>query len=292
MKKRIFLFIAVFAYLFVSCKDDDDNNKFKESELVGRWEFSHQLRDGVIQVVYPDQQCKYDMIFEFHADGTVTANDPCQWNKFVQSNANWEIKGDKVVIDYYAIPGLSVNPTILSVANNELVLQQMYGDNVVVQNVFKRTTRGDVDYAADAQGSYEGWMNYSQYYISDTFRGDSIWVEIDVERKNWGNISVNYNDIDVLGTLRSIQIDSIQTTRYLTERRFVLSENTGMNMLFINTDSIYNVRSTGSQGSVNKDSIYFTLNFSKIEFKIPGDVESGTQEKYYQYQRFRGLRKN
>lgn len=291
MKKGIFLIIAIIAFVFISCEDKDDKNKFKDSDLVGRWEFSHQLRNGVHQVVYPDQQCKFDMMFEFHANGTVTANDPCQWNKFVETKANWEIKGDKVFIDYYAIPGISVNPTILSVTNNELVLQQMYGDNVVVQNIFKRTTRQDLDYAAEVAGVYEGWMNYSQYYITNTHRGDSIWTKINVTRKNWGNISVGYENINILGSRRNLAVDSIQTTRYLENRRYTLSETTGNNMLFIDADSIYNIRSTGNQGTINTDSLYFTLNFSKIEFKVEGDPTSGFTENYKQFQRFRGTRK-
>ena len=166
----------------------------------------------------------------------------------------------------------------------------MYGETVIIHNIFRRTSKEVVDYAADAQGVYEGWMNYGKQYISDTNRGDSIPVKISVRKNNWGNIAVQYENIDVLGTRRNVSVDSIQATRYFDERRFILDEGIGTNMLFINPDSIYNIRSEGYQGQMNKDSIYFTLDFSKVEFLNPNNPSAGYTERYYQYQRFRGKR--
>lgn len=275
----------------MSCEDNEHKNSFNKSDLIGRWEFDHQKRDGVLQTVYPDQHCKYDQVYEFHEDGTVTANDPCQWNDLVESKANWRMEDDKLFIDYYVIPGLSVNPVVVSLTKEALVLQQMYGDVVVVQNVFRKTTKDALDYASDAEGTYSGWMNYSRYYISNTFRGDSIPAEITVKKDDWGNLSVEYRQINVLGTIRNVKVDNIQTTRYLDERRFALSATFGSNMLFIKPDSIYNIRSSGSLGVFERDSIHFALNFSKIELQDPDNISSPSVENFYQYQRFHGIKK-
>jgi hypothetical protein len=274
----------------VSC-EEKNTNSFDVSDLIGRWKFDRQLVNDQLQEITPDQYCKYDQIYEFHTDGTVTGNDPCQWNKFVESKANWKMENNKLYIDYYAIAGVSVNPVVISLTKNEMVLQQMYGDVNVVQNVFKKTTDADYDYAADAAGNYSGWMNYSIYYISDTFRGDSIPVEVSITKNNGGNISVEYHNIDVLGSIRTIRVDSIQTTRYWNERQFLLASDAGANKLFINPDSIYNIRSSGSLGTVDRDSLFFALNFSKLEFREPGNPNSSSVENFYQYQRFHGVKK-
>jgi hypothetical protein len=274
------------------CEDKEES--VNSTELIGRWKFAYQLRDGALQTISPDQYCKYDQRYEFHADGTVTGNNPCEWNTLTQSRANWKVEDGKLFIDYYVIDGLSVNPVVVRLTKDTLELQQMYGDVTVIRNVFARDTDGDFDYAADAAGRYVGFMNYSQWYISEdwgnpeAFRGDSIPAEIVVTRSNWGNISVIYYNIDVLGSIRTFQVDSIQAGRYESYRTFTLPQSAGTNLLFIDPSNIYNVRSTGNLGRFDNDSIYFSLNFSKTEFKIPGDITSGSVENFYQYQRFRG----
>jgi hypothetical protein len=291
MKKIGILFAII---LFIVGCDKDKKEIFNSSDLVGRWKFAYQLRDGVKQTLYPDQYCKYDQRYEFHADGIVTGNDPCQWNDLTLSKANWRIEDGKLFVDYYAIDGISVNPVIVRLTKDTLELQQKYGDVTVIRNVFARDKDYDFDYAADATGRYVGYMNYSQWYIFEdwqnpsAFRGDSIPAEILVQRNNWGNLSVVYYDIDVLGTTRTIQVDSMQTTRYENSRMFSLAQSAGTNRLFIDPVNIYNIRSSGHLGTIDADSIYFSLNFSKTEFKIPGDITSGSTENFYQYQRFRG----
>jgi hypothetical protein len=287
MKKTIIFSLA--CLLMMSCKKDIPSS-FSESDLVGKWEFHALTMNGVKILVLEEGSCMYDQVYEFHEDGTVTANDPCQWNNLTTSKANWEIIGDKLVIDYYVIPGLSVNPTIVDISNGQLTLRQMWGDAVVKQHVFKKTDKAIVDYAADMIGNYEGWMNYSPYYISNTFRGDSIRVGISVTKNNWGNLSVTYKNIDVLGTIKDLRVDSMQTTRYENERRCVLDPKTGQNLLFVDKATQYNIRSRGVQGNVNKDSIYLRLDFSKFERQNPNDQNSPTVEKYYQYQLFHGIK--
>ncbi len=291
--KKIELLLAIILCMS-GCEENEE--LFNSSDVVGRWKFAYQVRDGVKQTLYPDQYCKYDQRYEFLADGTVVGNNPCQWNDLTLSNANWKIEDGKLFIDYYALDGISVNPIVVRLTKDTLELQQMYGDVSVIRNVFARVMDADFDYAADAAGRYVGYMNYSQWYIHEdwqnptAFRGDSIPAAILVKRNNWGNLSVVYYDIDVLGTNRTIQVDSMQTTRYENNRTFTLAQSTGTNKLFIDPANIYNIRSAGHLGIIDDDSIYFSLNFSKTEFKIPGDVNSGSVENYYQYQRFRGKR--
>jgi hypothetical protein len=288
IKKTILIFaIALF---IVCCEENGNKNSFNTSDLVGRWEFAYQMQDGIVQTIYPDQYCKYDQVYEFFEDGTVTSNDPCQMNNFAESKANWRMEDDKLFIDYYVIPGVSVNPVVVNLTKDELVLQQMYGDVVVVQNVFRKTTKNAVDYAADAEGTYTGWMNYSSYYISDTFRGDSIPTEITIAKSNWGNISVEYRNIDVLGSLRTIQIQNVQTGRNEEQRTFRLSDEYRSKALFISPDSIFDVQNSGGLSVTNRDSIQLRLNFSRIELQDPNNISSPSVEKFYQYQLFQGVK--
>jgi hypothetical protein len=289
--KKIGILLAI-----ILCMGGCEENEalFDSSDVVGRWKFAYQVRDGVKQTLYPDQYCKYDQRYEFLADGIVVGNNPCQWNDLTLSKANWKIEDGKLFIDYYALDGISVNPIVVRLTKDTLELQQMYGDVTVIRNVFARVTDADFDYAADVAGRYVGYMNYSRWYIQEewqnptAFRGDSIPATILVKRNNWGNLSVVYYDINVLGTNRTIQVDSMQTTRYEDNRTFTLAQSTGTNRLFIDPANVYNIRSAGHLGTIADDSIYLSLNFSKTEFKIPGDVNSGSVENFYQYQRFRG----
>jgi hypothetical protein len=283
------MFFAMCLFV-IGCDENDNKNSFNTSDLIGRWEFAFQMKDGIVQTIYPDQYCKYDQVYEFFADGTVKSNDPCQMNNFAESKANWRMENNKLFIDYYVIPGVSVNPVVLSLTKDELVLQQMYGDVVVVQNVFRKTTKNVVDYAADAEGVYAGWMNYSSYYISDTFRGDSIPAEVIVTRSNWGNISVEYRHIDVLGSIRTIQVQNVQTSRNEDQRTFRLPDEFRSKALFISPDSIFNVQNTGGWSVTNRDSIQLRLNFSRIELQDPNNIGSPSVEKFYQYQMFQGIK--
>ncbi len=293
--KKIGLLLSIIIFMF-GCEHSEET--LHSSDLIGNWKFAYQLRDGNIQTIYPNQYCKYDQRYEFLADGTVMGNNPCQWNELTLSQAKWKLEAGKLYIDYYAIDGISVNPVVVRLTKDTLELEQMYGDVTVVRNVFARDrdTKKYFDYAADAAGRYIGYMNYSQWYISedwkdpDAYRGDSIPAEIEVRRNNWGNISVVFKDIDVLGETRNVQVDSIQTSRYEEQRTFSLAQNIGTNMLVIDPVNKYNIRSSGYLGTIDSDSVYISLNISKTEFKIPGDVNSGSVENYYQFQRFRGIK--
>ena len=291
--KKIGLFLSIILFM-MGCEHSEE--LLNSSDLIGQWKFAYQLRDGVKQTIYPNQYCKYDQRYEFLADGTVMGNNPCQWNERTLSQAKWKIGDGKLYIDYYAIDGISVNPVIVRLTKDTLELEQMYGDVTVVRNVFARDTKKYFDYAADVAGRYVGYMNYSQWYISedwkdpDAFRGDSIPAEIEVQRNNWGNLSVIFKDIDVLGEVRTVQVDSIQTSRYENQRTFSLAQSIGTNMLVIDPENRYNIRCSGYLGAIGSDSVYISLNFSKTEFKIPGDVNSGSVENYYQFQRFRGIK--
>jgi hypothetical protein len=287
MKKS--MIILATAALLAGCEEKEDS-AIKAADLIGRWRFSHKVVNGERQELARDQYCKLDQVYEFHADGTVTGNDPCSWNQFTETSANWKLVGDKLHIDYYALAGVSVNPVVTGLTDDELVLQQMYGDVTVTQNVFRRTTEDDLDYAGDAAGNYTGTLNYSLYYISNTFRGDSIPVAIAVKRKSWGNVSVEYPEMVVMGIPLTIRVDSVKTTRYENERRFYLEPAAGAGMLFINPDNIFNIRCTGNLGTTNSDSLYLRMSLSRVEFRDPANPSAGSVENIYQYLYFHGIK--
>ncbi len=290
--KKIFIFTLTFFSIFslMNC-EDDEKNVFEDSAIVGKWEFDHRIKNGKPVEIGPDEQCIYDQLYEFHADGTVTSNNPCLQLDRAISQANWRIDGDNLSIDYYVIPYLSVNPLIVRAEKDTLVLQQMWGDNEVIQNVLKRTDKTVVDYAADLAGNYTGWMNYSDSVITNTARGDSMIVDLTVEKSGWSTINITYKNINVFGLPRTVEVDGIQAYKKGNDRLFALDQTLGSNMLNLSQDSIFNIRNNGYRSSLNTDSIYLDLNFTRIEKQDPNNENSPTVENVYQFNRFRGLMK-
>ncbi len=290
--KKIFLFTLTFfsIFLFMNC-EEDEKNVFENSAIVGKWEFDHRIKNGKRVEIGPDEQCIYDQLYEFHADGIVTSNNPCLQLDRAISQANWRIDGKNLFIDYYAIPYLSVNPEIVRAEKDTLVLQQMWGDNEVVQNVLKRTEKTVVDYASDLTGNYTGWMNYSNSVITNTARGDSMMVDLTLDKAGWSTINITYKNIPVFGLKRTIKAEGIQAHKKGNDRLFTLDQTLGSNMLNLSQDSIFNIRNNGYRSTLNPDSIYLDLNFTRIEKKDPKNEDSPTVENVYQFHRFRGLKK-
>ncbi len=290
--KKIFIFTLISFAIFslMSC-EEDEKNVIQDSVIVGKWEFDHRTRNGNLVEIAPDEQCIYDQLYEFHVDGTVTSNNPCLQLDRAISKANWRIDGDNLSIDYYVIPYLSVTPLIVRAEKDTLVLQQMWGDNEVIQNVLKRTDKPVADYAADLAGEYTGWMNYSSSVITNTDRGDSMMVDLNLEKMGWSTIDITYKNINVFGLPRTVKTEGIQAHKRANERLFTLDETIGSNMLNLSQDSVFNIRNNGYRSSLNPDSIYLDLNFTRIEKQDPNNEDSPTVENIYQFNRFRGLKK-
>lgn len=287
MKNMKYLMSAIiFALSFVGC-EDNDKQQVDGSLLVGKWEFSYQTKNGNYNEIKPENYCRYDQVIEFFEDHTVIANNPCFWNQRVESNTSWSIKGNTLIFNYYIITDLSISPLIVSLTEDELVLEQMFGNTDVIRNVYKKTTKEIVDYASDIEGEYVGKLYYSTYYIPEKPVSEPYYeIDLVVTKKNWGNISVSYSNSEVFGIQRSIEVDSIQTIRYEDERRFELEETIGNDLLYVDGQGKYNIRNKGKLGKIDSDSLYLTLDYSKYE-------KDGTNliERVKQYQRFIGTRK-
>lgn len=141
MKKNILFILSIFvlSISFVACGSDDDDNKGGgdiEKKLVGKWQMTQAIVDGVKEnpsdrsSVY--QSCDYQGWTNYKADGTAESYDHCDKTT---DKGTWKIKDGKLIVTGAAFP-IEFGVQIKELTDTKLVV---YFDFVQKQEItYKR----------------------------------------------------------------------------------------------------------------------------------------------------------
>ncbi len=95
MKKLLLLFVALSAFTFTSCGDDDDNG----SSIVGKWYLYSKTKEGKTKVI--EYECKNKDYVEFTSDGKIKSYEydvKNECKKQIDIDGTYIFKDNKVTV--------------------------------------------------------------------------------------------------------------------------------------------------------------------------------------------------
>lgn len=126
--KKILKYSCILTFISLilfSCRNDESNDSNNTSKIVGKWQLSEVLINGVVDnpnssnAIY--DPCDYKSWIRYNSDGTIDEYDDCT-KKVTLNSGTYSIKNNILTLNSKEF-GIPINVTIINLSDNKFTYE-------------------------------------------------------------------------------------------------------------------------------------------------------------------------